>query len=105
MYFLIILFPFLSFIICSLFGRKIGIHGSKIIANFLLCFTTLISYIIFIEIIINNSIAHKWLLSGPDQPPRGPGPKEGARPPTPLAFSPPALFLGPLSILAIMLVN
>ena len=56
MFILIILFPLLSFIICILFGRKIGIKGVIYLSNILLLFSCFISYFIFNEIIINELI-------------------------------------------------
>ena len=55
MYILIIVFPLLSFIICSLFGRKIGIKGSKIFSTSLLFFTFIISLMVWFETSIKES--------------------------------------------------
>nr|YP_010890019.1 NADH dehydrogenase subunit 5 [Erenna sirena]WJJ70006.1 NADH dehydrogenase subunit 5 [Erenna sirena] len=68
MYILILYLPLLSFIICSLLGRKIGFIGTKIISNLLLCLSCLISYIIFNEIVnkeINiNILMFNWFNIG-----------------------------------------
>ena len=51
MYILILYLPFLSFLLCSLLGRKIGYNGAKVISNVLLFFSFLVSCLIFNEII------------------------------------------------------
>nr|YP_010890153.1 NADH dehydrogenase subunit 5 [Stephanomia amphytridis]WJJ70201.1 NADH dehydrogenase subunit 5 [Stephanomia amphytridis] len=51
MYILILYLPLLSFLICSLLGRKIGYVGSKIISNLLLILSCFIASIIFNEIV------------------------------------------------------
>ena len=50
MYLLILFFPLLGFIICSIFGRKIGLIGSKLISCIFLFLSVLCSLFIFYEI-------------------------------------------------------
>ena len=61
MYILILLLPFLSFILCAAFGRKIGYSGVKIISCSLLGFSTLLSYVIFIDCVIEESVTYYYL--------------------------------------------
>ena len=61
MYFITILLPLISFFICSLFGRKVGYSGVKIISNFLLFFTCLNTFLIFFNIITKESITYFYL--------------------------------------------
>lgn len=49
MYLLILFLPFLSFFICFLLGRKIGINGSKFISTLLMFFTCLLSFLLFLR--------------------------------------------------------
>lgn len=46
----IIIFPLLSFMICGLFGRKLGYIGVKILSCFLMFLTVIISFFIFLEV-------------------------------------------------------
>ena len=55
MYINVLLLPLLSFMICFLFGRKVGYNGVKIISCLLLFMSCLISYLIFIEVTILKS--------------------------------------------------
>nr|YP_004940452.1 NADH dehydrogenase subunit 5 [Clava multicornis]AER54461.1 NADH dehydrogenase subunit 5 [Clava multicornis] len=54
MYLMVLILPLLSFIFCSLFGRKIGYSGVKITSTSLLFLTFLISFFIWFEIILNH---------------------------------------------------
>nr|YP_010889993.1 NADH dehydrogenase subunit 5 [Bargmannia elongata]WJJ69980.1 NADH dehydrogenase subunit 5 [Bargmannia elongata] len=54
MYLLVLFLPLLSFLLCFLLGRKIGYNGSKYISNSLLLISCLLSYLIFIEIVVKN---------------------------------------------------
>nr|ALO20647.1 NADH dehydrogenase subunit 5 [Cladonema pacificum] len=58
MYLLIIFLPLLSFIISTLFGRKLGIKGVSYLPCIILVLTTLISYIIFWDIMNKESIVY-----------------------------------------------
>nr|UAV89297.1 NADH dehydrogenase subunit 5 [Cladonema multiramosum] len=58
MYFLVLFLPLLSFFICLFFGRKVGYNGVKIISCSLLLITTIVSYIIFIDVIFHDSIVY-----------------------------------------------
>jgi len=60
---MIIFLPLLSFIICSLFGRKIGYSGTKLLSSSLLLISLLISLFIFNEVVINKSIIYIYLWS------------------------------------------
>nr|ALO20621.1 NADH dehydrogenase subunit 5 [Melicertum octocostatum] len=55
MYSLIVLLPLLSSIFCGVFGRKLGHEGVKILSCILLFFSCIISYLIFIEVVMNKS--------------------------------------------------
>lgn len=58
MYFLVLFLPLLSFFICLFFGRKVGYNGVKIISCSLLLITTIVSYVIFIDVIFYESIVY-----------------------------------------------
>ena len=58
MYLLILLFPLLSFLNCLLLGRKIGHEGTKFLSCFLLSIACILSYIIFWDIIVYESIIY-----------------------------------------------
>lgn len=55
MYFLVILLPLLSWVVCCGFGRKVGEKGSGIISTGCLLLSLLISCLIFIEVSLENS--------------------------------------------------
>ena len=61
MYLMIIILPLLSFIFCGLFGRKLGYSGTKILSSSFLLFSVLISFFIFNEVVINNSVIYIYL--------------------------------------------
>ena len=61
MYILILLLPFLSFLICAGFGRKVGYSGVKIISCFFLGFSMLLSYLIFIDCVVAESVTYYYL--------------------------------------------
>ncbi len=54
MYLLIIFLPFLSFLICGIFGRNLGHLGTKLISNILLFISVILSLLIFINIVLDN---------------------------------------------------
>ena len=56
MYLLILFLPLLSFIICGLFGRKIGYEGVKILSCILIFITCTLSIFSFIEVVIFDSL-------------------------------------------------
>lgn len=56
MYFSIILLPLISFFICSLFGRKIGENGTKILSCFILLNSFIISVFLFFDTIVYESL-------------------------------------------------
>lgn len=58
MYLLIIWLPLLSFLICLLGGRKIGYCGVKWVSCILLLITSICCYIIFLDIIMRESITY-----------------------------------------------
>lgn len=55
MYILIIILPLLSFLFSSIFGRKIGLTGSKIFTSSIIFISFLLSIIIWFEVVILNS--------------------------------------------------
>ncbi len=55
MYLLIIYLPFLSFLICFFWGRKIGYEGTKLMSSILLFISFLLSLFIFKEIITQET--------------------------------------------------
>nr|ALO20748.1 NADH dehydrogenase subunit 5 [Geryonia proboscidalis] len=55
MYFLVILLPLLSWVVCCGFGRKVGEKGSGIISTGCLLLSLLISCLIFTEVSLENS--------------------------------------------------
>jgi NADH-ubiquinone oxidoreductase chain 5 len=56
MYLLVLYFPFLTFLIIGLFGRYLGVNGSKILAIINMCFVSLVSYFIFYEVVLKGVI-------------------------------------------------
>jgi NADH:ubiquinone oxidoreductase subunit 5 (subunit L)/multisubunit Na+/H+ antiporter MnhA subunit len=67
MYLLITLLPLFSFIIIILLGRFIGTSGSCFIATFNMGVSTLISFVIFFEVVLSKSTTHialyNWFVS------------------------------------------
>jgi len=68
MYLLIIFLPFISCFLNLLFGRFFGKKGAQIIILFCMGLSTLLSYFIFYEIVLANSIVNiqlfNWINSG-----------------------------------------
>nr|YP_009905965.1 NADH dehydrogenase subunit 5 [Spirocodon saltatrix]QLH56858.1 NADH dehydrogenase subunit 5 [Spirocodon saltatrix] len=58
MYLGIIIFPILSFITCLLYGRKVGYNGVKIIGPLFIGFSCILSWFIFHDVVINESIIY-----------------------------------------------
>nr|YP_009257388.1 NADH dehydrogenase subunit 5 [Zasmidium cellare]ANG44811.1 NADH dehydrogenase subunit 5 [Zasmidium cellare] len=54
MYLAVIILPLLSSIVSGLFGRKVGVSGSHLIACLSILFTTVFAIIAFIEVGVNN---------------------------------------------------
>nr|CUS58606.1 TPA: NADH dehydrogenase subunit 5 [Podocoryna carnea] len=54
MYVMILILPLLSFLFCSIFGRKIGYSGVKILSSLLLFLTLLLSFFMWTEVILNQ---------------------------------------------------
>lgn len=63
MYINVLLLPLLSFMVCFLFGRKIGYNGVKIISCIFLFISCLTSYFIFIEVVVLKSNITIYLLN------------------------------------------
>lgn len=63
MYLCILIFPLLSFLIASIFGRKIGSKGVKILCSSLLFFTFFFSFYVWVEISIFEANVYLPLLS------------------------------------------
>lgn len=66
MYILIIIFPFLGFILAGLFGKFFGRLGSAFISTFNLFLTWLLALFIFYEVVLcsstTNIILYNWIL-------------------------------------------
>ena len=54
MYLAVIILPLLSSIVSGLFGRKVGVNGSHLIACLSILLTTMLAIIAFIEVGVNN---------------------------------------------------
>ena len=63
MYLLILLFPFLSFISTNLFGRFIGVYGSRILSTLSIILSFMLSLLAFYESAISGSVCSFILLS------------------------------------------
>ena len=61
MYLALIFLPFLSFIICCLFGRKVGYSGIKLIGPLCLGFSCVLSWLLFNDVIIKESTVYFYL--------------------------------------------
>lgn len=68
MYLLVIIIPLLNSLILGFFGRFIGIKGLNYFSIFFSSITALISYFIFYDIVLKNSIClilgYNWITSG-----------------------------------------
>ena len=56
MYFCIIILPLISFLFCIFFGRKLGENGTRIFSCFLLFNGVLISILLFLDIVVKESL-------------------------------------------------
>lgn len=59
----ILFYPFLSFVLCLGFGRKLGENGVKWVSCSLLVLSFLFSFITFLDIIINNNLINYYFFS------------------------------------------
>ena len=68
MYLLVIILPLLNSLILGFLGRFIGIKGLNYFSIFFSFITALISYFIFYDIVLKNSIClilgYNWITSG-----------------------------------------
>ena len=68
MYLSIIIIPFISFLGCILFGRKIGENGSKIFSCFMLFNSLVIALLLFMDVVKNGNFNYiylnDWFTSG-----------------------------------------
>jgi len=68
MYLSIIFIPFISFVGCILFGRKLGENGTRIFSCFMLFNGLIISLLLFLDIVKNNNLNYiyigDWFVSG-----------------------------------------
>lgn len=55
---MILILPLLSFLICSLFGRKIGYEGSKLLSTTFILITLILSFCCFYEVVINQNFIY-----------------------------------------------
>ena len=56
MYLAIIILPLLGSIVSGFFGRKVGVSGSQLITSLLVITTTLIAFIVFSEVVMNETV-------------------------------------------------
>ena len=63
MYLLVLYFPLINFLLISFFGRFIGTKGSNIISIINMFLTLILSYFIFIEVVLQGSICFFKLFS------------------------------------------
>lgn len=61
MYGLIVYLYFILFIVLILFGRHIGYRGASILSCFVMCVATLLSYLLFFEVALNQSVCSLFL--------------------------------------------
>lgn len=62
MYLSIIIIPFISFLGCILFGRKLGENGTRIFSCFMLFNAFFVSILLFIDIVGNNNVNYIYLI-------------------------------------------
>jgi NADH:ubiquinone oxidoreductase subunit 5 (subunit L)/multisubunit Na+/H+ antiporter MnhA subunit len=55
MYLVLIFLPLFGSILAGIFGRKLGVKGVQIITNVFVIITTIISFIAFFEVGLNNT--------------------------------------------------
>lgn len=56
MYLLIVALPLISFLIAILFGNYLGRKGAAIVTITLLFFTSLLSFVVFYEVVLSHSV-------------------------------------------------
>lgn len=63
MYLSLIILPFLSFILCSFFGRRVGDNGTRIISSFLVLISLFLSLVVFYDVSETENFSYVYLWS------------------------------------------